>query len=114
MYRSTRQVYRVSGVGFVPNVFFKYRLLHIFLRVKQRMLSTVSFPRSHNKSLLTFFEKERPFKVLFMFGDKKKSQGAMSGEYRGWGIVIVIVFGQEFTSTVFFNANFRSSETEIC
>ena len=31
--------------------------------------------------------KRRPFKVLFIYGNTKKSHGAMSGEYGGWGIV---------------------------
>ena len=31
--------------------------------------------------------KGRPFKVHFIFGNKKKSHGAMSGEYGGWGFV---------------------------
>ena len=36
--------------------------------------------------------KRRPFKVLFIFGNRKKSHRAVSGEYGGWGIV----FGQKF------------------
>ena len=31
--------------------------------------------------------KRWPFKVLLIFGNRKKSHGAMSGEYGGWGIV---------------------------
>ena len=31
--------------------------------------------------------KRRPFKVLFIFRNRKKSHGAMSGEYGDWGIV---------------------------
>ena len=34
--------------------------------------------------------KRRPFKVLLIFGNRKKSHGAMSGEYVGWGIVTVL------------------------
>ena len=34
--------------------------------------------------------KRRPFKVLFIFGNRKKSHGAMSDEYGGWGIVPVL------------------------
>ena len=34
--------------------------------------------------------KRRPFKVLFIFWNRKKSHGAMSGEYGGWGIVRVL------------------------
>ena len=34
--------------------------------------------------------KRRPFKVLFIFRNRKKSHGAMSGEYGGWGIVTVL------------------------
>ena len=33
--------------------------------------------------------KRRPFKVLLIFGNRKKSHGAMSGEYGGWGIVTI-------------------------
>jgi len=34
--------------------------------------------------------KRRPFKILFIFGNRKKSHGAMSGKYGGWGIVTVL------------------------
>ena len=34
--------------------------------------------------------KRRPFKVLFIFENRKKSRGTMSGEYGGWGIVTVL------------------------
>jgi hypothetical protein len=29
--------------------------------------------------------KRRPFKVFFIFGNKKKTVGAITGEYGGWG-----------------------------
>ena len=45
--------------------------------------------------------KRRPFKVLFIFGNRKKSHGAMSGEYGGWGVVAVGDSG-EFWSTLWF------------
>ena len=38
----------------------------------------------------TMVVKRRPFKVLFIVGNRKKSHGAMSGEYGGWGIVTVL------------------------
>ena len=38
--------------------------------------------------------KRRPFMVLFIFGNRKKSHGAMSGEYGGWGIVTVLFLGK--------------------
>jgi len=34
--------------------------------------------------------KQQLFKVLFIFGNKKNSQRAMSGEYGSCGIVIVL------------------------
>jgi len=30
--------------------------------------------------------KRQPFKVIFILGNKKKSHGAMSGEYGGWAM----------------------------
>ena len=46
---------------------------------------------SFNDALLmsTMAVKRRPFKVLFIFGNRKKSHEAKSGEYGGWGIVTV-------------------------
>ena len=35
----------------------------------------------------TMAVERRPFKVLFIFGNRKRLHGAMSGEYGGWGIV---------------------------
>ena len=34
--------------------------------------------------------KRRPFKILFIFGNRKKPHGAMPGEYGGWGIVTLL------------------------
>jgi hypothetical protein len=34
--------------------------------------------------------KRRPFKVIFVLGNKIKSHGATSGEYGGWGMTAVL------------------------
>jgi len=36
----------------------------------------------------SMLKKRRPFKVLFIFGNK--NHRAMSGEYKGWGIATVL------------------------
>ena len=36
--------------------------------------------------------KRRPFMGLFIFGNKKMSHGAMSGEYGGCGIIRMLLF----------------------
>jgi hypothetical protein len=42
--------------------------------------------------------KRRPFKVLSIFGNRKESHGAMSGEYGGWRIATLFFFGPKFTN----------------
>ena len=37
-----------------------------------------------------------PFKVLFIFGNRKKSHGAVFGEYGGWGIVTVLYLAKNW------------------
>ena len=39
--------------------------------------------------------KRRPFMGLFNLGNRKKSQGAKSGEYDGWGIIAVLFLGKK-------------------
>ena len=36
--------------------------------------------------------KRHPFSFSFIFGNRKKSQGAKSGEYGGWGMTAILVF----------------------
>jgi hypothetical protein len=39
--------------------------------------------------------KRRPLKVFFIFGNKKKSHGAISGEYGGWGMTTVLFLAKQ-------------------
>jgi hypothetical protein len=36
----------------------------------------------------------RPFSFNFMFGNRRKSQGAKSGEYGGWGMTAILQFAR--------------------
>jgi hypothetical protein len=40
--------------------------------------------------MLSMLVKRRPFKDFFIFGNKKNSHGAISGEYGGWGMTTVL------------------------
>ena len=41
----------------------------------------------------------RPFMGLFNFGKRKKSQGAKSGEYGGWGMMIVLFLAKKLLTS---------------
>jgi len=41
--------------------------------------------------------KRRPFMVPFIFENRKKTHGTMSGGYRGWGIFTVLFVAEKFT-----------------
>jgi hypothetical protein len=43
--------------------------------------------------------KRWPFKVLFIFGNNKKSYGAISGEYGGWGMTTVLFLAKKLRTS---------------
>jgi hypothetical protein len=43
----------------------------------------------------SMFVKRRPFKVFFIFGNKKKSRGAISGKYGSWGMTTVLFLAKK-------------------
>jgi hypothetical protein len=43
----------------------------------------------------SMFVKRRPFKVFFIFGNKKKTHGAISVEYGGWAMTTVLFLAKK-------------------
>ena len=58
--------------------------------------------------------KRRPFKVLYFFGNRKKSHGAMSGEYGGWGIVTVLFLAKNPRTSNEAGALYRGAKAMNC
>jgi hypothetical protein len=55
--------------------------------------------------------KRRPFKVFFIFGNKKKSHGAITGEYGGWGMTTVLFLAKKLRSS---NDEIQQFWNEFC
>jgi hypothetical protein len=55
--------------------------------------------------------KRRSFKVFLIFGNKKKSQGALSGEYGGWGMTTVLFLAKKLRTS---NDKIQQFWNEFC
>jgi hypothetical protein len=42
--------------------------------------------------IFSVISNRRPFSFDFIFGNRKKSQGAKSGEYGEWGMTVILYF----------------------
>ena len=70
-----------------------HRLLHFWnASWNVRMSSTPC----HSAWISSIVSNRRPFSFNFSFGNRKKSQGAKSGEYVEWGITAILFFARNW------------------
>jgi hypothetical protein len=61
--------------------------------------------------MLSMLVKQRSFKVFFIFENKKKSHGAISGKYSGWGITTVLFLAKKLCTS---NNKIQQFWNEFC
>ena len=105
VYKVVSKIFRTDAVKIVkltirlvgrrhPPVFGQrsHPLLHFWNASWKSFSITVSSTLCDSACISSMVSNRRPYRFSFIFGNRKKSQGAKSGEHSGWGITVIFFF----------------------